>query len=174
MRLGPNSILCPVAALKAYLSLVPAPLSAPLFMVPVANSAKPLLAAHFNRFLKACASATGFDPNHFSSRSFRQGGATFVFNCGAPTEFIKAQGDWQSDAYLIYLKLSTQKKLDILRSISSRLSHIRLWVTVSIFFFSPYFFFLFISMGLGYYLLSPVFNKHCFAPNISRLLLCGN
>ena len=109
-------------------------------MVPVANSAKPLLAAHFNRFLKACASATGFDPNHFSSRSFRQGGATFLFNCGAPTEFIKAHGDWQSDAYLIYLKLSTQKKLDILRSISSRLSHIRLWVTVSIFFFLPIFF----------------------------------
>ena len=122
----PNSILCPVAALKACLSLVPAPLSAPLFMVPVANSAKPLLAAHFNRFLKACASATGFDPNHFSSRSFRQGGATFVFNCGAPTEFIKAQGDWQSDVYLIYLKLSTQKKLHILCAISSRLSHIRL------------------------------------------------
>ena len=111
----PNSILCPVAALKAYLSLVPAPLSAPLFMVPVANSAKPLLAAHFNRFLKACASATGFDPNHFSSRSYRQGGATFVFNCAAPIEFIRAT-----------LKLSTQKKLDILGFISSRLSHIQL------------------------------------------------
>ena len=50
-----------------------------------------------------------------------QGGATFAFNCGAPTEFIKAQGDWRGDAYLVYLKLSTKKKLDILQAISARL-----------------------------------------------------
>ena len=37
-------------------------------------------------------------PDNFSSRSFRQGGATFAFNCGVPTKFIKAQGDWRSDA----------------------------------------------------------------------------
>ena len=95
-------------------------------MVSVGSGIKPVLASHFNRFFKACVRAAGFDPQHFSSRSFRQGGATFAFNCGAPSEFIKAQGDWQSDAYLIYLKLSTQKKLDILRSISTRLSHITL------------------------------------------------
>ena len=126
LPLIPNSILCPVSALKNYFSLVPAPLDSPLFMVSVGSGIKPVLASHFNRFFKACVRAAGFDPQHFSSRSFRQGGATFAFNCGAPSEFIKAQGDWQSDAYLIYLKLSTQKKLDILRSISTRLSHITL------------------------------------------------
>ena len=122
----PNSILCPVSALKSYLSLVPAPHDAPLYVVQEGSGIKPILASHFNRFLKSCVRAAGFNPNHFSSRSFRQGGATFAFSCGAPTEFIKAQGDWQSDAYLIYLKLSTQKKLDILHAISTRLSHISL------------------------------------------------
>ena len=49
--------------------------------------------AHFNRFFKACITSVGLKPVNFSSRSFRQGGATFAFNCGAATEFIKAQGD---------------------------------------------------------------------------------
>ena len=95
-------------------------------MVSEGSGINPVLASHFNRFFKACVLAAGFIPQHFSSRSFRQGGATFAFNCGAPSEFIKAQGDWHSDAYLVYLKLSTQKKLDILHSISTPLSHISL------------------------------------------------
>ena len=66
----------------------------------------------------------GINPCCFSSRSFRQGGATFAFNGGAPTEFIKAQGDWRGDAYLLNLKLSTEKKLDLLQAISARLSHL--------------------------------------------------
>ena len=98
LPLIPNSVLCPVSALQTLLSNVPAPLSAPLFIVQSGNCFKPILAHHFNRFLKSCAHATGFSAHQLSSRSFRQGGATFAFNCRAPTEFIKAHGDWQSDA----------------------------------------------------------------------------
>ena len=108
------------------MSLVPSPHDAPLFVVQEGSGVKPILASHFNRFLKSCVLAADFNPNHFSSHIFRQGGATFAFSCGVPTELIKAQNDWQSDAYLIYLKLSTQKKLDILNVISARLSHISL------------------------------------------------
>lgn len=121
LPLIPNSILCPVSALKNYISLVPAPLESPLFMISEGSGIKPFRASHFNRFFKSCVRATGFIPQYFSSRSFRQVGATFALNCGAFSEFIKAQGVWQSDAYLLYLKLSTHKKLDILRSISTRI-----------------------------------------------------
>ena len=148
LPLIPNSILCSVFALKNYFSLAPAPLDLPLFMVSEGSGIKPVLASHFNLFFKACVLAAGFNPQHFSSRSFRQGGATFAFNCGVPSEFIKAQGDWQSDAYSIYLKLSTQKKLDILRSISTL--------------YNFYHFFLFFFPWVwGYFIRSPVlvFNK---------------
>ena len=101
---------------------MPALDSSPLFIVNHGRSLKPILAAHFNRFFKSCITTVGLEPDSFSSHSFRQGGATFAFNCSAPTEFIKAQGDWRSDAYLVYLKLSTKKKLDILQAISTRLS----------------------------------------------------
>lgn len=132
LPLIPNSILCPVFALKNYFSLVPTP----LFMASEGSGIKPVLASHFNHFFQACVRAAGFNPHQFPSRSFRQGGATFAFNCGAPSEFIKVQGDWQSDVYLIYLKLSTQKKLDILCSISTHLSHISLYLLYLFFFFS--------------------------------------
>ena len=120
----PNSILCPVRALKNHFCTVPERASSPLFIVNHGRSFKPILAAHFNRFFKSCITTVGLKPDNFSSPSFHRGGATFAFNCGAPTEFIKAHGDWHSDAYLVYLKLSTKKKLDILQAISARLSHL--------------------------------------------------
>ena len=104
----PNSVLCPVTALK-YFCTVPTLPSSPLFIVNQDGSFRPLLTAHFNQFFKACISTVGLKPDHFSSHSFRQGGAPFALNCSMPTKFIKAQGDWRSDAYLIYLKLSTKK-----------------------------------------------------------------
>ena len=120
----PNSVLCPVTALTNYFCTVPTLASSPLFIVNHGGSFRPLLATHFNRFFKACITTVGLKPDHFSSRSFCQGGATFALNCGAPTEFIKAQGDWRSDAYLVYLKLLTKRKLDILQAISPRLSNL--------------------------------------------------
>ena len=110
----PNSVLCPVTALTNYFCTVPTLASSPLFIVTLGGSFRPLLATHYNRFFKTCITTVRLKPDNFSSHSFHQGGATFAFNCGAPTEFIKAQGDWHSDAYLVYLKLSTKKKLDIL------------------------------------------------------------
>ena len=89
----PNSILCLVTALTTYFTLVPASSNSPVFLAPHGSGFTPVLARHFNLFLKRCVSSIGEDPSHFSSCTFRKGGATFAFNCGAPTEFIKAQGD---------------------------------------------------------------------------------
>ena len=32
-------------------------------------------------------------------------GVSFAFECNAPAELIKFQGDWCSDAYLVYLEI---------------------------------------------------------------------
>lgn len=79
----PNSVLCPLIALSRYLR------SVPLFVVLQGASLRPALAAHFNRFFKACVVSVGLNPGFFLSRSFR---ATFASNCVASTELIKAQG----------------------------------------------------------------------------------
>ena len=118
----PGSPLCPVTALRQYLASVSLPPHSPLF-VTVSNGAyTPILARHYNAFIKASIAAIGLHPSRFSSHSFRRGGATFAFQQRAPPAFIKAQGDWKSDAYLVYLTLSADDKLQILNSITSRLS----------------------------------------------------
>ena len=45
----------------------------------------------------------------------------YAFACHAPTAFIKAQGDWQSDAYLVYPQFFSVEKLELFKSITSRL-----------------------------------------------------
>ena len=61
------------------------------------------------------------DPSHFSPHSFRRGGATFAFDCHIPSEIIKLQGDWQSDAYLVYLELSQQQKQGACHAMAAKL-----------------------------------------------------
>ena len=118
----PKSILCPVAALKKNVSLVPAQPDDPsLFMVPANGNYQPISGKTANNFFKKCIDFLGLDRRVYSMHSFRQGGATFAFRAGAPAQFIKLQGDWASEAYLVYLVVSTDDKLDIMRSITARL-----------------------------------------------------
>ena len=67
-------------------------------------------------------SINGVDPTSYSSHSFCRRGAIFAFCHAAPAAYIKAQGDWKSDAYLVYLTLSEENKFKILHSNTSRLS----------------------------------------------------
>ena len=86
----PNSILCPVTVLMTYFPLVPESSDSPVFLAPHDSGFTPVLAWHFNFFLKRCVSSIGEDPSHFSLCTFGKGGATFAFNCRAPTEFINS------------------------------------------------------------------------------------
>ena len=71
----------------------------------------------------------------YSPHSFRRGGASFAFRCNVPAEIIQRQGDWQSDAYLIYLEMSSAQKR---RAVNSMASHILQlsspWCTIPFFF----------------------------------------
>ena len=44
----------------------------------------------------------------FTNRSCRVGGATALWNAGAPDSYIKSAGRWKSDAFLIYLRASVR------------------------------------------------------------------
>lgn len=123
LPLIPGSPLCPVSALSAYLQRVPAEPFSPLFGVYINNQYQPILAHHYNSFVKRAVSSLGLDPTCYSSHSFRRGGASFAFNNRAPTEFIKSHGDWLSDAYLVYLTMSNDEKFKILDSITTKLRH---------------------------------------------------
>ena len=41
--------------------------------------------------------------------SLRRGGATWALRCGIPPVCIKLQGDWSSDAWLVYVEFMDSK-----------------------------------------------------------------
>ncbi|KAI8516630.1 hypothetical protein Bbelb_052110 [Branchiostoma belcheri] len=67
-------------------------------------SAQQVLTAVFDKALKCILVRAGLNPHLYSLHSGRRGGATFAFRAGVPVELIRLQGDWRSDAYLLYLK----------------------------------------------------------------------
>ena len=123
LPLIPGSPLCPVTALRHHLRLNPGPPTAPLFSVVCSPSQQlsPLTSRHFCFFIFKVISALGLVPAHYSPHSFRRGGASFAIRCNVPAELIQRQGDWQSDAYLMYLEMSSAQKR---RAVNSMASHI--------------------------------------------------
>jgi len=68
-------------------------------------------ATSLNNNIKHLACLVSLDPQDFSGQSLHHGGATIAFQCGIPSELIKVQGDWKSDAYMLYLTLSLADRL---------------------------------------------------------------
>jgi len=74
--------------------------SSPLFSVSSPLGFKPTY-KQFCSFLFKVVSWLQLNPAPFSPYSFCRGGTTFPFDCPIPSEVIKLQVDWHSDAYLV-------------------------------------------------------------------------
>ena len=137
LPLIPGSPLCPVTALRHHLRLNPGPSTAPLFSVVCSPSQQlsPLTSRHFCFFIFKVISALGLVPANYSPHSFRRGGDSFAFRCNVPAELIQRQGDWQSDAYLIYLEMSSAQKRRAVHSMASHILQLSSrWCTIAFFF----------------------------------------
>jgi hypothetical protein len=104
----PGSVLCPVTAFQRLFSLVPAPPEAFAFSYAEREGAR--LTTLTNRLFVSQLIRLSFPtwgltvPTKYDIYSFRRGGATFAFQCGAPAAQLKEQGDSKSAAYLLYLE----------------------------------------------------------------------
>jgi hypothetical protein len=102
-----GGVLDPVRWLSKYFALVPAPAGGPCFVFPSASGALvPLRYTLLVSSLKKWLAAAGYNPAQFSGHSLRRGGATAAFQAGADPLFIRLQGGWSSDAWLLYVGLS--------------------------------------------------------------------
>ncbi len=117
----PGSVLCPVRAFQRMITLVPAPPSSPVFVIPSGSTLKPVFYSKFQELFRRNLAEVGLDPSGFSSHSFRRGGASFAFACGVPGELVQLYGDWRSDAYKVYVDFSFEHKLFVSNRISSAL-----------------------------------------------------
>jgi hypothetical protein len=103
--------------------------SFPFFFSP---SPFPLLThASFNAQMKALAPRFSLDPTRVSSHSLRAGAATQLAGAGVPDYVIKNFGNWSSDAFLGYVRASTNIYANV-HSILADSSHFSAQSTVTV------------------------------------------
>ena len=111
----PNSPFCPSTALLHLMLENPVrSFSVPLFRYSFAGASHiPLTYKQFSDKLHHCLGAIGIQPSDYSGHSFRRGGASYALQCGLPTDLIKLQGDWSSNAYERYLHPSFELRKQV-------------------------------------------------------------
>jgi integrase len=122
-----NSVLCPVRAYERMLRFTSkASDSSPLFVFYNKKGKLAFLTFYsFDKELKRLLAVIGLQPILYSGHSFRRGGATWAFAQGFTSEALKLLGDWSSDAFLLYIHLSFQTRLDLAKKLSSSLANVR-------------------------------------------------
>ena len=98
--------LCPVKALMAHLLSSDLPIKSHLFAYIQASKVHILTHSSFTARLKQVLKAAGCDPTNFIPHSFRCGRTSFAINSGVHPLFVKARGDWTSNAFENYVFLS--------------------------------------------------------------------
>lgn len=99
----PSSVVCPVNAMKAYLSVRPAA-SNILFCH---SDCKPLTQYQFSSVLKKCLKFLNLPTQQFKPHSFRIGAASLASMKNIPPNVIQSRGRWKSDAYRGYIRIKS-------------------------------------------------------------------
>ena len=111
----PGSPIFPTFALHSLLRTVPAPDTHPLFsFLSTSHQLACITSKSLNDGIKHLTALISLDLRDYSGHSLRHSGVAFAFRCGIPAELIKFQGDWRSDAYLLYLSLPLADRLSLL------------------------------------------------------------
>ena len=96
-----SSTLCPVLAMKQYLSRRKL-LSGPLF---IHDSGKPLTEQTITNETRSLLTKLGFNAALYAGHSYRIGAATTAASAKLPSWLIKTLGRWSSDCYERYIKI---------------------------------------------------------------------
>ena len=96
-----------VAEMNNLRAIDPADDSSPMFRDPKTN--KPLSYEFMQSTVKSLAQAIGEDPTLYGTHSMRIGGATALYNEGAPDTVIRMMGRWSSDIYRLYLRACRER-----------------------------------------------------------------
>ena len=116
-----GSPFCPCTALLLTLAHIPEPNSpTPLFCYPSKSGPIPITHGTFVAHLRQCLAKLGFNPSEYSGHSLRRGGVNFALQCGIPTEWIKLQGDWVSNAYERYVSPAFSLRLKLADTLGKR------------------------------------------------------
>ena len=99
--------------------VIPASDDSPAFVLRKHSRLVPVTYPQFLSKLRYIINKSGRVSELYSSHSFRRGGATFVFRSHTPSELIQSHGDWENDAYKVYLEFSIADKISVARDMAN-------------------------------------------------------
>ena len=114
-----NTTPCPVAAVLNYLG-IRQPSPGPLFLFQ--NNA-PLTRAALVSQLRVALNQAGVDSAPYSGHSFRIGAATAAAHAGYSDSFIQSLGRWKSDAFIAYIRTSSDRLVSVAPRLAQTLVH---------------------------------------------------
>lgn len=118
---SPDSLLCPLQAIIGMLSgmkNIQPDRNQPLFSYVGNKGLCYLNHSEFIKLLKQCLSKCGLDKDLYSGHSFRRGGCTYAFSLGLSPLLIKLRGDWRSNAYERYVRVTEDQQNCIAKVLS--------------------------------------------------------
>ena len=96
-----NTAVCPVTAVLCFLAIRHVR-DGPLF---IWSNGSPLTQQHFVRAVRTILAEAKVDRTAYSGHSFCIGTATSAARAGIPAHVIKMLGCWESEAYLLYVRM---------------------------------------------------------------------
>ena len=120
--LPPGHPLCAVQAYEHHLCCHPATSSSPALLKSSDGEIKPITNDALGTKLHSCLASVGLDPSKYSTHSLHRDGASYAFKCGTRVELISLQGDWSSDAVLLYIAQPLERRLSVARLIASNIA----------------------------------------------------
>ena len=115
----PGSVLCHVNAYIRMCKVIPAPDDSPAFVLRKHYRLVPVTYPQCLSKLRYIINKTGRVSELYSSHSFRRSGATFAFRSHIPSKLIQSHGDWENDAYKVYLEFSIADKISVARDMAN-------------------------------------------------------
>ena len=115
------AIPSPLSAFNNMISLFPASVDSPAFLIPSILGLVPLTQSVFVDKLRTILFLLKLPAASYSGHSFRRGGASWAFHAGVPGELVKLLGDWRSDAYLRYLDTPLESRLSVSTSMAKHI-----------------------------------------------------
>lgn len=113
--------ICPVFWIKLMLRKVKTDNNDPLFAIPDSGGVNPLTYSELSDTYKRWVSAVTTLTDNHTLHGLRRGGACHALEVGLVGEDLKILGDWATDAYMRYLDLTLQRRVDNMIQFMERL-----------------------------------------------------
>ena len=108
-----SSCICPIVHVKLLLESTEGGDLDPLFRFYNRQGVlKCLTYDQLRKQLRLWIMSIGLDPDKYTPHCLRRGGASHAFRVGLSSDYIKLMGDWASDAYIEYLRINLDQRVE--------------------------------------------------------------